>query len=272
MKPPLVTIAIITRNVRPELERCLASIDEHAGMDVETIVVDNGSSDDTVAWLKRTHPEVVLIESPRNIGEHARELGLRRARGEYVMHLDSDAALTAGALPAMLAALERNPDWGLIGPRLVYDDGSLQLSCRRFPPFFLPFLRRPPLSWLFGDSRIVRRHLMLDFDHERTRPVQYVIGACHLFRGSLARAAGSYDEKIFWGPSDIDWCIRIRDVGGAVVYLPEATVVHSYRRSTRTLASWLALRHLFGFYYFQRKYRGRRRELVELERELDALT
>lgn len=272
MGNPGVTIAVIARDVRSELERCFASIDEHAGALIEVILVDNSSSDGTREWVKSVHPEVVLIEAPRNLGDAARELALERARGETVMFLDSDTALTAGALPSMVAALERNPNWGMIGPRLVYDDGSLQPSCRRFPPIILPWLRRPPLSWVFGDSRIVRRHLMLDFDHERTRPVQYVIGACQLFRASLARAAGSYDTKIFWGPSDIDWCIRIRDAGGEVVYFPEATVVHSYRRTTsRKPTSWLALRHVRAFYYFQWKYRRRRRELIRLERELDEI-
>lgn len=272
MGNPRVTIAVIARDVRSELERCFGSIEEHAGVPVETILVDNASSDGTREWVRSVHPEVVLIEAPKNLGDAARELSLERAQSEYVMFLDSDTALTAGALPSMIAALEDNPSWGLIGPRLVYDDGSLQPSCRRFPTPILPLLRRPPLGWVFGDSRIVRRHLMLDFDHERVRPVQYVIGACQLFRASLARAAGSYDTKIFWGPSDIDWCIRIRDAGGEVVYFPGATVVHSYRRSTsRKPTSWLALRHLRAFYYFQWKYRHRRRELIRLEREFDGL-
>ena len=267
---PGVTIAVIARDVRSELERCFASIEEHAGVPVETILVDNASSDGTREWVKSIHPEIVLIEAPRNLGDAARELALERAHGAYVMFLDSDTVLTAGALPSMIAALEDNPGWGLMGPRLLYDDGSLQPSCRRFPHLALPFLRRPPLAWLFGNGRIVRRHLMLDFDHGQARPVQYVIGACQLFRASLSRAAGSYDTKIFWGPSDIDWCIRIRDAGGQVVYFPEATVVHSYRRTTsRKPTSWLALRHLHAFYYFQWKYRRRRRALIRLEREFD---
>jgi GT2 family glycosyltransferase len=270
VETPRVTIAVIARDVRSELERCFASIQEHAGVPVETLLVDNASAAGTRDWVRRNYPEVVLIEAPRNLGDAARELARERARGEFVMFLDSDAALTAGALPSMVEALERNPDWGLIGPRLVYDDGDLQLSCRRFPPLALPFLRRPPLSWLFGDNRTVRRHLMQDFDHEQVRPVQYVIGACQLFRASLSRAAGPYDTNIFWGPSDIDWCIRIRDAGGEVIYFPKATVLHTYRRTTnKKPTSWLALRHLRDFYYFQWKYRHRRRELVELERRLD---
>jgi GT2 family glycosyltransferase len=186
------------------------------------------------------------------------------------MFLDSDAALTPGALPSMVGALDEHGEWGLIGPRLVYDDGTLQLSCRRFPPRLLPLLRRPPLARFFENSRPVQRHLMTDFDHEQARPVFYVLGACQLFRTSLARLAGRVDAHIFFGPDDVDWCIRIRDAGGEAVYFPEATVVHSYRRMTSSAPfSSAALRHLRAFGYFQWKYRHRRREFLELDHALD---
>lgn len=260
--------------MRPELERCFDSIREHAGMPVETILVDNASTDDTVAWTRSQHPEVTVIELPRNLGEAARDEGLRRSESRYTMFLDSDAALTAGALPAMVAALDEHPDWGLIGPRLVYDDGTLQHSCRRFPPRTLPLLRRPPLSRFFEDGAVVSRHLMKDFAHDRARRVLYLISACHLFRTSLARVAGPFNPRVpsGWaiGWADADWCLRIRDAGGEIVFVPDATVIHSYRRATtRRPVSGAALRQLRYFVDFQRKYRRRRRELIELSRKLD---
>jgi len=267
---PDVTIVVVAFDVRHELERCLGSIDEHAGVETQTVLVDNGSTDGTSDWIHQNYPGVEVIGLPRNIGVAARQHGLERAAGRYTMFLDSDAALTAGALPTMRRALDEHADWGLIGPRLVYDDGTLQLSCRRFPPRLLPLLRRPPLARFFDDSRTVRRHLMADFDHERVRPVFYVLGACQLFRTSLALSAGQVEPRIFFGPDDIDWCIRIRDAGGEVVYFPEATVVHSYRRLTSSApVSSAAFRHLRAFAYFQWKYRHRRREFLELEDELD---
>ena len=269
-RAPAVSIVVVAHSVRPDLERCLGSIAVHAGMPVETILVDNASTDDTVEWAHSNHPDVRVIELPENIGVAAREPGLREVRAPLAMFLDSDAELTAGAMPAMVEAMHANPGWGLIGPRLVYEDGTLQLSCRRFPPLFLPLLRRPPLDRLFGRSQPVRRHLMEDFDHESPRAVHYVLGACQLFRTALARKAGSFDARIFYGPDDIDWCIRIRDAGGEIVYFPAATVVHSYRRVTRNRPlSHLALRHLQAYAYFQWKYRGRRRELRALDLDLD---
>lgn len=266
----VVTIVVVASSVRPELERCFASIREHAGVPVETILVDNASVDDTRDWVRRQHPEVDVVELERNIGVAARDHGLRRSTGRYTMFLDSDAALTPGALPAMVAALDEHESWGLVGPRLVYDDGSHQLSARRYPPVLLPFLRRPPLDRFFEDSAPVRRYLMADDEHERTRPVLYVLGACQLFRTSLARIAGPFDDSVFLGWDDADWCIRIRDAGGEVVYFPGATVIHAYRRLTRQQpVSRAALRQLEAHARFQLKYLPRRRELRRLQDELD---
>lgn len=265
-----MTIVVVAHSVRSELARCFASIDRHAGMSVETILVDNASTDDTRDWVRVEYPHVTLVELTENIGVAGRDQGLRRARGRFTMFLDSDAALTDGALPRMVEALDSHPEWGLIGPRLVYDDGTLQLSCRRFPPLFLPLLRRPPLDRFFEKGRAVSHHLMTDIDHDRTRAVLYVLGACQLFRTSLARIAGPFDDRVFLGWDDADWCIRIRDAGGEVVYFPEATVVHSYRRLTRQQPVSLAsVRMLAAHARFQWKYGPRRRELIALGKELD---
>lgn len=267
---PVVSIVIVAHSVRQELERCLGSICDHAALPVEIFLVDNASTDDTREWAHEAHPEVELVELPANIGVAARDHGLRRARGEFTMFLDSDAALTAGALNAMVDGLRANPGWGLVGPRLVYDDGELQLSTRRFPPLLLPLLRRPPLERFFEDSAIVRRHLMADDDHSRARSVLYVLGACQLFRTSLARIAGPFDDAVFLGWDDADWCFRIRDAGGEIVYFPDATVIHSYRRLTRKQpVSRAALRQLQAHARFQLKYLRRRRDLMRLADELD---
>jgi GT2 family glycosyltransferase len=266
---PDVSIVVIAHDVRPELERLLDSIDRHAGLDVEVILVDQASTDGTAEWVAEAHPEVQVVRLEQNEGLAAREHGLTRAQGRFTMFIDSDARLTEGALPAMVRALEEHPDWGLVGPRLVYDDGSPQPSARRLPHPLLPFLRRPPLRRWFEDSGPVRWYLMEDFDLDRTRPVFHVLGACQLFRTELARRAGRF-EGWAWGPDDADWCIRIRDAGGEVVYFADATVVHSYRRaSSKEPLSRAALWHVVGFYKFQWKYRGRRREFARLERELD---
>ena len=270
MTDAAVTIVVVAHSVRHELERCFESVRRHAEVPTAVILVDNASEDDTREWVRDAHPDVELVEMEENLGVAGRDHGLRRSKSPYTMFLDSDAALTPGALPALVRALEENPGWGLVGPRLVHDDGRLQRSARRFPPLLLPLLRRPPLSRVFEERRTVQHHLMADFDHAATRPVLYVLGACQLFRTSLARVAGPFDDRVFLGWDDADWCFRIRDAGGEIVFVSEAEVVHSYRRQTRRQpVSRAAFRQFRAFIYFQRMYRDRRRELIELSEELD---
>ena len=266
---PEVTIIVIAHSAREQLERCFDSIRQYASMPVQPILVDNASTDDTRTWVRAEHPEVELIELSENVGDTSRNYGLERAKGRYTLFLDSDAALTEGALPAMVAAMDEHPEWGLMAPRLVYDDGSLQYSCRRFPPLALPLLRRPPLARYFDDSAPVRRHLMTDFGYDKVRPILYAISACHLFRTGLADKAGAFDPRGWGGVSAADaaWCVRFWEVGETVVFFPHATVIHSYRRtSARRPVSRGSWTHLKSFVSFQWHYRHGRR----VSRELDA--
>ncbi len=152
---------------------------------------------------------------------------------------------------------------------------------RRFPPPFLPLIRRPPLARFFEDGRIVRRHLMKDEPEDLSREVEYVIGACQLFTAEAQLAAGELDPRIFHGPEDIDWCMQIRAAGLKVAYDPDATVIHAYRRTTAQRPSAAGLvsasttgptpwSHMRDFAYVQWKWRRRRPDLVREGRGIDA--
>lgn len=258
-----VSIIVIAHDVRDELLECLASIAEHRGdVALETIVVDNGSSDETVAAVERSFPDVQVVALPKNEGGSARNHGLRIAKGRMRMFLDSDALLTSGALRELVEFMDGHSEVGLVGPRLVYRSGEPQPSARRLPPLLLPLLRRPPLGRWCEDGRVVRRHLMLDVAAEGPREAEYVIGACQLFSDVAQRAAGELDPRIPFAPEDIDWCVSIRLAGFRIAYDPEATVVHAYRRTTAQRPfSRQAWDHLRGFAYFQWKWRRQRRRL-----------
>lgn len=260
---PEVSIIVIAHDVREEVHACLRSVAEHSGaIEVETILVDNGSHDGTVASVAEGFPGTRIVALDRNEGGSARNHGLRIATGRYVMFLDSDALLTPGALARLVAFMDSRPEVGLVGPRLVYPDGTLQPSARRLPPLMLPFLRRPPLRRFFEHGATVSRHLMLEVPADRAREAEYVIGACQLFSAAAKEAAGELDPRIPFAPEDIDWCLSIRQAGYRVAYLPEATVVHCYRRTSASRPlSRQGLEHLYGFAYFQWKWRRQRRRL-----------
>ena len=265
-----VSIIVIAANVRDEVFRCFRSIDDHSGpLEVESILVDNGSRDGTADEVAAHFPHVRILRRPTNEGLAARNHGLRIASGRFRMFLDSDAILTEGALTELVRFCERDSEVGLVGPRLVHLDGSFQPSARRFPPFFLPLMRRPPLRRFLEEGATVRHHLMLD-EPARTREVEYVLGACQLFSAEAQRAAGEIDPYMFFGPDDADWCFRIRTAGFKVVYHPDAVVVHNYRRfSAQRPMSRTAWRHLTAFFRFQWKWRRSRSRLIAEGKAMD---
>lgn len=266
-----VSIVIVASDVRDELLRCLQSIEQHAApLRVETILVDNGSTDGTHTAVANRFPDVTVLRRPSNEGVAARNHGLGVAAGRVRMFLDSDARLTPGALLALVRFIDQNPHVGLVGPKLVYPDGRNQFSARRFPPLFLPFLRRPPLSRYFENSWPVRHHLMADETPDQTREVEYVLGACQVFSARAQQVGGAIDSGIFFGPDDADWCFRIRSGGLAIAYHPAATVVHDYRRTTaQRLLSRTTAKHFLSFYRFQWIWRLRRKQLIREGRAMD---
>src|SRR5204863_8613050 len=154
--------------------------------------------------------------------------------------------------------LDEHPQVGLVGPRLVYEDGDLQYSARRYPPLLLPLLRRPPFKRFFERGSIVRRHLMMDETLDEPREVEYLIGACLLFSGEAALGARIDPRTLF--TEDVDWCFQIRTTGFRIAYDPRARVIHTYRRPTaQTPFSLAALQHLVGFLHLHWKWRKERR-------------
>ena len=273
-----VSVIVIAHDVRDEVLHCFSSVYRHsAPLRVQCILVDNASRDGTAEAVAARFPDVEVIRRPTNECDPSRNHGLRAARGRYRMFLDSDAELTAGALQTLVEVLDTSPSVGLAAPRLVYPDGRLQLSTRRYPPVLLPLLRRPPLGRFFEDGPVVRHHLMTDDPHDRRRRVEYVIGACMLFRDHVQAAVGEIDHRIWYGHADADWCIRIRDAGYDIVYVPEAEVIHDYRRTSASRPfSLLSIRFLIAHVYFQGKWwrhRARlRAEGAEMDRQASSTT
>jgi hypothetical protein len=253
MTKPVLSVVILTWNSRPLLESCLEALPAAtAPLATETIVVDNGSCDATGDLLASRH-DIVTIRNPRNRGvAPARNQGLRCASGEFVALLDVDTVPAPGAFAVLVAHLRETPQIGLAGPKMVGPDGSLQYSCRRFPTVLDKLLRRLPDRWgrAVVDDVELRR-----WDHQSVRRVDYVIGACQVIRRAALAEVGLLDERIFYGPEDVDLCLRMHRAGWGVDYVPQALVTHLERRVTRRLFSVLTAHHLHGLGYYFWKHR-----------------
>jgi GT2 family glycosyltransferase len=258
-----LTVIVIGWQVRNELGRCLESVRRNTGsLSVQTIYVDNASTDGSAEFVAETFPEVTIVRLTKNEGLPARNHGLRLAQGRHRMFLDSDAELTPAGAERLVSRLDSSPGTGLVGPRINNPDGSLQLSVRRYPPLALPVMRRPPLGRFFENGPTIRRHLMADDPPTTRRRVEYVLGACQVFRKEAQDAVGEIDPRIWFGHDDADWCFRIRRAGFTVEYVPDAIVTHAYRRSTAA-KPWtlVSLRFLIAHLYCQLKWLPGRRSL-----------
>jgi GT2 family glycosyltransferase len=261
-KPPELSIVVVTWNAREDVLRCLSSLAEHVRLPHEVIVVDDGSEDGTPEAVRDSFPDVRLLAKTANQGlVTGRNDALPLLRGRLVLMLDADTVVRPGAVETLAGVLDSQPLVGLIAPKLVGPDGELQLSCRRYPPLMIPFMRRGPYARFDPDPASHRRHLMKDYDHAAERPVVWVSGAAQMWRADLPSKIGKYDKWVSsYGGEDLDWCLRVWEAGLEVRYVPQAEILHVWQQMTRRnlfgRKSWRAFR---DWYYLQWKHRRLRR-------------
>jgi N-acetylglucosaminyl-diphospho-decaprenol L-rhamnosyltransferase len=258
-----ISIVVVAYRAREEVLRCLASLAATVRAPHEVIVVDDASGDGTPEAASAAFPAAVVVAKSQNEGLPAgRNTALAHVRGDKVLMLDADTEVRPGAVEVLAAVLDRSPRVGLVAPRLVTPDGRLQLSCRRWPPFLIPIMRRGPYRRLVSDDPPAhRRHLMKEFDHAVERPVVWVSGAAQMWRSDLPGLIGRYDERVSsYGGEDLDWCMRVWAAGLEVRYVPQAEVTHVEqavnRRNQFGRAAWRAFA---DWYYLQFKHRRLRR-------------
>lgn len=239
-----LSIIILTYNQREATIKCLESL---RNIDAEIILIDNGSTDNTREYILEFFPNVKLVCNDDNRGVAAgRNIGLKIAKGEWLMILDNDTIVTQPAIESLLTFIKQNPSVGLVAPALCDENGILQQSFKPYPGI------REKLKNLFSKKSGIVDHSITEKEIEPF----YVIGACQLFNSQLLDEIGFLDENIFYGPEDADFCIRVRQAGKRVVYLPHISIIHLWRRtSSRKLFSLLAYRHLMGLIYFWRKHK-----------------
>ena len=245
----MLSIIILTWNHLADTRRCLASLEPIMRQsDVEVIVVDNGSTDGTPEVVAREWPMVRLLRNDRNRGVAAgRNQGIAQATGQTVLFLDNDTIVNAEAIAGMRTYLASHPRVGLCACCMTDGQGNVQPSFRAFPS-----LKSKLLSLLGLNTAAPHYH----FDHEGSIEPFYVIGACQMIRRAAIDDVGLLDEAIFYGPEDADFCLRLRQAGWQVKYLPQFSIVHTYYRTTqRNPLSRLGYQHIRGLLHLYAKYR-----------------
>ena len=257
-----LSAVIVSYRSRDDLLDCLQSLEaDAAGLEAETLVIDNDSRDGTGAAVAGRFPAARVIENGENAGfARAVNQAIAATHGAYVLILNPDCIVRPGALRALIGQLAGQPRCAIAAPRLLNPDGSLEYSARSFPgAIAFLFNRYSLLTRLFPRNRWSRRYLMSDWDHASVRDVDWVSGACMLVRREAIEQVGGLDEAYFMFNEDVDWCRRMGQSGWTVTYVPSAEVVHRVGASRRRVSTRVIVeRHRGMIHYFHKHHpRGR---------------
>lgn len=253
-----LSLIIVNYNTRELLRQCLLSLrSARAQLELEIFVIDNASRDHSAEMVKQEFAEVELMQNAANAGfAAANNQGLRRARGEYLLLLNSDTEVRPGALEHCLEFFRAHPEAGVVGCKLLNADGSIQPSCESFLSLPLLFYESFFLEKIFPHNRVFGRRAMTYFDYDRALPVDYVKGAFLMIRRRAFEDVGLLDEGFFFYAEEMDWCYRAREKGWEVYFTPEAEVLHHGGQSGDPLSPAIFVQLHRARYQFYRKHHG----------------
>jgi GT2 family glycosyltransferase len=254
-----VSVVVVSYNSGRHLRPLFESLRAHTcGVTYEVILVDNASTDGTPDTVAATFPWVRLVRRRRNGGlSRAINDGVAASSGRHVAVLNPDVRFAQDALTLLTEHLCGNAQTGVVAPKLLDDDGTLQWSCRTFPGYATAlFSRYSLLTRLLPGNAYSRRYLMSDFDHATPREVDWVSGAALMFPRAVFEEVGGWDAGFFMFNEDVDFCRRVHDAGYRVVYEPRAWLYHTIGVSRSTSPRLVLARHRSMWRYYQKHLRG----------------
>jgi GT2 family glycosyltransferase len=251
-----LSIIIVNFNVSHLLDICLESIHRTVqDKRYEIIVIDNASTDGSIEMLEEKYPTIVLVKNKRNEGfSKATNQGIRLAEGSYVLLLNPDTVVTPGSISQLIKFFDQYTDVGIVGPKLLNHDGTLQPSCRSFPNL----INMAVFSFL-GYEKIKKQsevvpYLFECWDHSYSREVDFVIGAAIMTKKAVFETVGYLDEDLYFYGEEKEWSYRVRKAGFKIYFHPEAKIVHYGGQSSKQV-SLLALYNLYrGHKIFLKKH------------------
>ncbi|MCS7308636.1 MAG: glycosyltransferase family 2 protein [Armatimonadetes bacterium] len=223
-----LSIIIVNWNTREHLRACLRSLFAYPPHEpFEVWVVDNASSDGSVAMVQTEFPRVRLIVNETNLGYgRANNQALRRASGEFALILNSDIEATPNALQALIDFMRQHPEAQAAGGQLILPNGKIQPSCSERLTLWAVFCEQSLLAKAFPRSRLFGGYTLTWWSYDSVREVEQVVGACLLFRRQPDGSFPLFDERYFMYAEDTELCHRIRRAGGRIYYVPHARFKH----------------------------------------------
>jgi N-acetylglucosaminyl-diphospho-decaprenol L-rhamnosyltransferase len=222
---PDLSVVVVSYNTAHLLKRMFAALDRAKGsLRLQIIVVDNASTDNSVDILEAQYPAVTLIKNSKNVGfGRANNQAISHITGRHTLLLNTDAFVAPETLEKTISFMDSHPRCGIVGVKLVSEDGMLQPSCRYFPTPWNVFLQKTGLARLFPGHRLVDN---FSWDHASVRPCDWVPGCFYLVRGKVIEQIGLFDPRFFLYYEEVDHCRAVKTAGWEVIYYPSTEVVH----------------------------------------------
>ena len=254
-----LSVIIINWNTKKILGDCLTSIFKFTkGISFEVIVVDNGSSDESVQLLKKKFPQVKLILNRQNLGfTKANNQGIKIAKGKYILLLNSDVYLLENSLKKLVEKANSIENLGALGPLLLNEDHTIQQSVGFYPHLPQVFWWMSFIDDLPGGTILKPYHVDHDNFYKKEHKVDWVTGAAILVPREIINKVGSFDEKIFMYGEEVDWCFRIKQTGYQIYFSPVTKIVHIGRGSSGKIQKSAILGEYKGIIYFYQKHKGK---------------
>ena len=253
-------VVIVSFNTRQILKNCLKSLFENLSKEnltakTRVTVVDNNSKDGTVAMLKEDFPGVKIIANKNNLGfAAANNQAITVSTAEYIFLLNSDTIVCPQSISKLLLEIGKSKTTKVVGPKLLNVNGTLQQSFGFTPTFF------KVANWMlffddlpFLDSFIRPYHASQSRWYQARHEVDWVSGAALLFKRDIIKTAGLLDEKIFMYGEEVEWCYRVRRIGGKIVFSPSSEIIHLGGGSQKGPGTSI-IREFQSINYFYRKY------------------
>jgi N-acetylglucosaminyl-diphospho-decaprenol L-rhamnosyltransferase len=225
-----VSVIVASHNAREYIERCVGALSETP---YDVIVVDNASSDGTAEFIRERFPDVRLVKLTENRGYGAAlNEGMAFSGARYFLLMNGDAWPQPGAIEELLDFAESQERAGVIGPKLLNPNGTLQPSVRGFPTPWRLATEYLFLRWVAPRSRAFNAFYSAGFDHRSVRDAEFLVGAVLLVRREVLDEIGVFDTSFFMFNEEVDFCYRVREAGWRVVFYPGAEFVHMGGAST----------------------------------------
>jgi hypothetical protein len=249
-----LSIIIVHYNTPDLLNNCLKSIyAQDYRFNYEVIVIDNASK--LFTGIEKKFPQAKIIRNYSNSGfAKANNQGLKLSRGEYILFLNPDTEVLKDSLEKMIEFLELHPDTGALGPKLIYPDGALQFSCRKFYSVRTILMSRLSIARCIFNRKILNDHLMLDNLKDSATQADWLMAACIMLPKRMLEKIGGFDEGYRLYFEDVDLCYRIKQTGAKIIYYPIPTVMHHHRRDSAKGLSVKTIWHIASAVRFFNKF------------------